>query len=214
MLLGDARRGIADVARRLRPDGLVAGTAGNLSIRSGELVAVTPSGVDYDAMEPEIIGVHRLDGTPVEAPLEPTSELPMHLAVYARVPDTQAVVHTHSPAATAATLLLDDELPSIHYYVALFGGSIRVAPYAQFGTSELADGVAAALEDRTGALLRHHGTLTVGPTLAKAYELAVHLEWLCDVWLRARAAGDPRVLSPDLVAQAGEGLKSYGQPGP
>lgn len=213
MLLAQARREIVAVAQRLRPDGLVAGTAGNLSIRSGDLVAVTPSGVDYDDLTPETIGVHRLDGTPVEAPLAPTSELPMHLAVYERTSGIDAIVHTHSPAAAAVTLVAD-ELPRIHYYVALFGGtSIRVAPYARFGTTELAENVAAALRDRYGALLEHHGALTGAATLEEAYTLALHLEWLCDVYLRARAAGQPKVLSEDQVAEALTGLAGYGQPG-
>lgn len=212
MRLADERAEIVAAARRLRPDGLAAGTAGNLSIRRGDLVAVTPSGVDYDDLTPEVIGVHAVDGTPVEAALAPTSELPMHLAVYQRVPGIEAIVHTHSPAAVAVTLL-EDELPSIHYYVALFGGSIRVAPYARFGTDALADNVAGALADRKGALLAHHGALTGETTLEEAYTLALHLEWLCDVYLRARAAGTPRVLSEADVASALSGLETYGQPG-
>jgi L-fuculose-phosphate aldolase len=212
MLLADARRQIVAVAQRLRPDGLVAGTAGNLSIRSGDLVAATPSGVDYDDLTPETIGVHQLDGSPVDAPLAPTSELPMHLAVYERTDGIDAIVHTHSPAAAAVTLLVD-ELPRIHYYVALFGGtSIRVAPYARFGTTELAENVAAALRDRTGALLEHHGALTGAATLEEAYTLALHLEWLCDVYLRARAAGEPKVLSEEQLAETLTGLEGYGQP--
>ena len=213
MLLADARRVIVSVTQRLRPDGLVAGTAGNLSIRSGDLVAVTPSGVDYDDLTPETIGVHRLDGTPVEASLAPTSELPLHLAVYKRTEGIDAIVHTHSPAAVAVTLVAD-ELPRIHYYVALFGGtSIRVAPYARFGTTELAENVVIALRDRQGALLEHHGALTGAATLEEAYILALHLEWLCDVYLRARAAGEPKVLSEEQVAEALTGLGGYGQPG-
>jgi L-fuculose-phosphate aldolase len=211
MLLEDERREIVAAAQRLRQDGLVAGTAGNLSIRRGDLVAVTPSGVEYEDLTPETIGVHQLDGTPVEASLAPTSELPMHLAVYERT-GLEAIVHTHSPAATAVTLLVD-ELPPIHYYVALFGGtSIRVAPYARFGTPELADGVAAALHERKGALLKHHGALTAAATLEEAYTLALHLEWMCDVYLRAAAAGEPSVLPVEELEKALSGLTSYGQP--
>jgi L-fuculose-phosphate aldolase len=212
MLLADDREAIVASARRLRPDGLAAGTAGNLSVRRGDLVAVTPSGVDYDDLTPEAIGVHALDGTPVEAALAPTSELPMHLAVYGRSRGIEAIVHTHSPAAVAVTLLVD-ELPSIHYYVALFGGPIRVAPYAQFGTDALADAVAGALAERKGALLAHHGALTGAATLEEAYTLALHLEWLCDVYLRARAVGTTRLLSQAQIGGALVGLESYGQPG-
>jgi L-fuculose-phosphate aldolase len=158
------------------------------------------------------MGVHQLDGSPVDAPLAPTSELPMHLAVYERSKGIDAIVHTHSPAAAAVTLLVD-ELPRIHYYVALFGGtSIRVAPYARFGTPELAENVAAALRDRNGALLEHHGALTGATTLEEAYTLALHLEWLCDVYLRARAVGEPKVLSEEQLAETLTGLVGYGQP--
>jgi L-fuculose-phosphate aldolase len=213
MVLGDVREEIVRYARRLRPDGFVTGTAGNLSIRRGELIAVTPSGVDYDDLTPRTIGVHALDGRAVDAPLAPTTELPLHLAVYERSPDIDAIVHTHSPAATAVTLLAD-ELPSIHYYVSLFGGPIRVAPYARFGIAELAERCAAALEDRKGALLEHHGALTGAGTLGEAYTLALHLEWLCDVFLRARAVAAPKVLTDEQIGEAGIALKGYGQPGP
>ena len=211
MVLEDARQEIVKFAHRLRADGLVAGTAGNLSIRHGDLVAVTPSGVDYDEMSPPAIGVHALDGSAVDAPLAPTTELPMHLAVYERSDHIDAIVHTHSPAATAVTLLVD-ELPSIHYYVSLFGGPIRVAPYARFGTAALADSCAAALRDRKGALLEHHGALTGAATLDEAYTLALHLEWLCDVYLRARAVGEPKRLTEEQIAAALVGLEGYGQP--
>ena len=120
--------------------GLVVGTAGNVSVREGDLVAVTPSGVRYAGLTPELVGVHRLDGTAVEAPLAPTSELPLHLAIYAARPEVGAVVHTHSPAATALSTLVD-EVPAVHYYVAMFGGPVLVAPYATYGTDELARNV-------------------------------------------------------------------------
>ena len=147
MLLGEIRREIVRVSRELSSAGLVVGTAGNVSVRRGDLVAVTPSGLEYGDMTAELVGVHRLDGTPVEAPLVPTSELPLHLGVYADT-DATAIVHTHSLAATAVSTLAD-ELPAIHYYVAMFGGPVRVSPYATYGTDELARNVVAALRDRT-----------------------------------------------------------------
>ena len=145
MLLGEIRQEIVRVCRELSAAGLVVGTAGNVSVRSGDLLAVTPSGLDYSAMSADLVGVHRLDGLPVEAPLEPTSELPLHLAVYANT-DAAAVVHTHSVAATAVSTLAD-ELPAIHYYVAMFGGPVRVSRYARYGTDQLARNVVAALVD-------------------------------------------------------------------
>jgi L-fuculose-phosphate aldolase len=213
MLLADAREAIVTTCQELSRAGLVVGTAGNVSVREGDLVAVTPSGVRYAGLTPEMVGVHRLDGAPVEAPLAPTSELPLHLAAYAARPDTGAVVHTHSPAATALSALVD-EVPAVHYYVAMFGGPVPVAPYATYGTDELARGAARALRDRTACLLGNHGAVVVGPDLVTAHEKSVYLEWLCDVYLRASSAGVPRLLPPAEIAAVTVKLAGYGQPGP
>jgi L-fuculose-phosphate aldolase len=210
MLLPHAREAIVTTCRELSRAGLVVGTAGNVSVRDGDLVAVTPSGVRYAGLAPELVGVHRLDGTPVEAPLAPTSELPLHLAIYAARPEVGAVVHTHSPAATALSTLVD-EVPAVHYYVAMFGGPVAVAPYATYGTAELAGNVVRALDGRTACLMGGHGAVGVGPDLATAHDKSLYLEWLCDVYLRASAAGAPRLLSPAQVADAGGRLSGYGQ---
>ena len=209
MLLTETRQGIVRACRELSAAGLVVGTAGNVSAREGDLVAVTPSGVDYADMSAEQVGVHRLDGTPVDAPLKPTSELPLHLAVYAAT-DARAVVHTHSPAATAVSTLTE-ELPPIHYYVAMFGGTVRVAPYATYGTDELARNVAGALDCRTACLLGSHGAVTIGADLKTAHERAVYLEWLCDVYLRATSAGTPRLLPSGEIEAVARKMASYGQ---
>jgi L-fuculose-phosphate aldolase len=184
-----------------------------VSVREGDLVAVTPSGVRYAWLTPELVGVHRLDGEAVEAPLAPTSELPLHLAIYTARPEVGAVVHTHSPAATALSALVD-EVPAVHYYAAMFGGGVRVAPYATYGTEELAGNAVRALRDRTGCLLGNHGAVTVGPDLATAHDKGVYLEWLCDVYLRAAAAGTPRLLSDTEIAAVAARLAGYGQSPP
>ena len=210
MLLPDAREAIVTACRDLSRAGLVVGTAGNVSVREGDLIAVTPSGVRYAELTPERVGVHRLDGTAVEAPLTPTSELPLHLAIYTARPEVGAVVHTHSPAATALSTLVD-EVPTVHYYVAMFGGPVRVTPYATYGTDELARNAVHALYDRTACLLGSHGAVTVGPDLATAHDKSVYLEWLCDVYLRASSVGTPRLLPPAEIAAVAEKLTGYGQ---
>jgi L-fuculose-phosphate aldolase len=213
MLLPAARSAIVSCCRELSRAGLVVGTAGNVSVRSGDLVAVTPSGLRYAELTPELVGVHRLDGAAVEAPLAPTSELPLHLAIYAARPEVGAVVHTHSPAATALSTLVDS-IPSVHYYLAMFGGPVLVAPYATYGTDQLARNVVDALHLRTGCLMGNHGAVTVGPDLATAHDRSVYLEWLCDVYLRASSAGSPRLLpSAELDAVALK-MTGYGQQPP
>ncbi|GLZ51488.1 class II aldolase/adducin family protein [Actinomycetospora sp. NBRC 106378] len=204
-----ARTAVADHARRLVADRLVAGTAGNVSVRVGDLVAVTASGVAYDTMTAEDVVVVDLAGTPVVGTLRPTSELPLHLLCYARH-GASAVVHTHSAAAVALSLLRDD-VPLVHYQTAIFGGAVAVAEYAPYGSEELAANTSAALTDRSAAVLRHHGTVVLGSSLRAAYDGAVHLEWLCDVWLRAAAVGTPRLLSTEQVAEAVERFRGYGQ---
>lgn len=206
-----ARESIAELGRRLVADRLVVGTAGNISARVGEHVAVTPSGVAYDRLTAADVGVHALTGERVEGVLAPTSELPLHLAVYAARPDAGAIVHTHSLAATALSCLVD-EVPAVHYYVSLFGGPPRVSPYAEYGTSALADAAVAALADRTACLLGNHGGLTIGATLEQAYERALYLEWLCEVALRVLSSGAPaRVLSQAELDAVTARLASYGQ---
>jgi L-fuculose-phosphate aldolase len=211
MLLADERAEVVAVCRRLVAERLVVGTAGNVSVRAGDLVAVTPSGVDYGTLTADQVGVHRLDGTPVQAPLAPTSEAPMHLACYASHP-AGAVVHTHSVAATALSCLVD-EVPPVHYYLGMFGGRVRVARYASYGTPQLAENVLAALGDGTGVLLANHGAVTLGDTLAAAYERAVYLEYVCDVALRVLGTGrSPKLLDDaELTAVTGR-LARYGQP--
>jgi len=206
----DIRASVGDACRALRRDGLVVGTAGNVSLRHGDLIAVSPSGLDYDALTPELTGVHRLDGTAVDAPLAPTSELALHLAVYAGSA-AGAVVHTHAPASTALSCVVD-EVPASHYYTALFGGPVRVAPYATYGTSELAAGVAAALDGRSAALLGNHGAVVTAATLPRALELARYLEYVCEVHLRALGSGLPiRTLDARQLGEAARKLVTYGQ---
>ncbi|GAB3580139.1 class II aldolase/adducin family protein [Amycolatopsis endophytica] len=214
-MLADERAAVCEYARRLSSDGLVVGTSGNISARSGELIAVTPTGVDYGVLTPEDIPVVSLDGSLVEGQLRPTSEMPMHLAVYTKATDPDgapvtAVVHTHSVHATAVSTLVD-EVPAVHYMLATIGPSARVAGYATYGTEELASSMLAALEGRRGCLLGNHGTITYGEGLAAAYSRAEQLEWLCHVWLLARSAGTPRVLPPWEIAHVVEKLRGYGQ---
>ena len=192
---GELRRDVAEAARELAAAGLLVGTAGNVSARLGDLVAVTATGAHLDSCTPGQVTLVDLDGAVVEGDLAPTSELALHLGIYADRPSTQvgAIVHTHAPFATAVACVLD-ELPVLHYQQLLLGGAIRVAPYATFGTPELAATTVAALEGRQGALMANHGSVAVGTALEAAVEHALLLEWLAQLHHRASTLGTPRVL--------------------
>jgi len=214
MRLAPERQLIADHGRRMTGDRLVVGTSGNLSIRSGDLLAVTPAGHAYDTLTPELVCVRHLDGSTVEGDLAPTSELPFHQLIYAHT-DAAAVVHTHSTAATVVSTVVE-ELPTIHYILAVMGGPIRVAPYATFGSQELADNVVAAIEGRSGVLLANHGAITYGPTIEVAYDRALYLEWVAEVWLRAHSLPgfSPRILGDAEMTEVYAKIQgSYGTTG-
>ena len=189
------RSQVAAAARRIAAEGLVKGTAGNLSARRDDRVAVTPTGARLETLEPEQVTVVDMDGQVVEGELEPTSELGLHLGVYKRY-QAGGVVHTHAPLATALSCVLD-ELPAIHYQMLLLGGSVRVAPYATFGTAELADAVLDALEGRTAALMANHGAIAYAADVDNAVELSLLLEWACEVYWRAATLGKPSVLGEE-----------------
>jgi L-fuculose-phosphate aldolase len=192
MQLVRERERIAAAARRLAADGQVTGTAGNLSERAGELVAVTPTGAALEELEPEQIVVVDLEGEPVDGDLLPTSELGLHLGIYRRY-DAGAVVHTHAPYGTALSCVLD-ELPLVHYQMLALGGPVRVARYETFGTPELAEATLEALEGRSAALMASHGAIAYGPDLDVAMAQSTLLEWACTLYWRAAAVGTPRAL--------------------
>jgi L-fuculose-phosphate aldolase len=190
-----ARHRVAAAARTLAADGLVIGTAGNVSERVGELVAVTPTGAVLERVSAEQIAVVDLEGDQVDGQLEPTSELDLHLGVYRRY-GAGAVVHTHATMATALSCVLD-ELPLVHYQMLLLGGPVRVAPYATFGSAELAEATLDALDGRSAALMANHGAITHGPDLDAAVEQSRLLEWACTVYWHAATLTAPRTLDAD-----------------
>ncbi|MCC5036483.1 class II aldolase/adducin family protein [Streptomyces sp. WAC 00631] len=192
------RQALVDASRHLHDTGLVTGTSGNLSVRVGDQVLVTPSGVSYQTLEPGDIARVTLDGEVLDAgATSPSSETPLHLGIY-RTTDAQAIVHTHAPWATAVGLVRD-ELPSVHYSILLLGGPIRVAPYATFGSQELADNVRLAMLDRRAALMRNHGAVASGATLAEAVHNAESVEWLARLYLRAAQLGEPATLTSEQL---------------
>jgi L-fuculose-phosphate aldolase len=186
---------VAAAARRLAAEGLVIGTAGNVSARAGELVAVTPTGAALAELTADQVTVVGLDGDHVDGELEATSELALHLGIY-NCFDAGAVVHTHAPMAAALSCVLD-ELPIVHYQMLAFGGPVRVAPYATFGTPELAKVTLEALQERNVALMANHGAIAFGQDLDQAVEQSLLLEWACGVYWHATAIGSPRTLDEE-----------------
>lgn len=204
------RTAVVEVCRRLLDEKLVVGTAGNVSVRVGDVVLISPSGVDYRAIRPEHVVAVDLEGNSLEAGLKPSSELPLHLAVY-HSSNHEAIVHTHAVASSALSAVVD-EVPTTHYYSAIFGGPVRVAPYATFGSPELAENVRIALIDRTAALMSNHGAVSVGPTLDKALDQLPYLEYICEIELRAMATGrDIKRVTSSQIDEVIQLLAGYGQ---
>lgn len=194
-MLKAEREHVALAARRLAEGGLVTGTAGNVSARAGKMVAVTPTGAVLERLTAAEVAVVDLEGNHLDGDVAATSELGLHLGAYRRF-GAGAVVHTHAPMGTALSCVLD-EVPVVHYLMLGLGGPVRVAPYATFGTPELAEATLDALEGRSAALMSNHGTITLGPDPDAATEATRLLEWACTIYWRAAMVGTPRVLDAE-----------------
>jgi L-fuculose-phosphate aldolase len=209
-LLQELRAAVASAALSLLETGLVRGTSGNVSARDGELVAVTPTGVDFRRLDGGSVPVVDLEGRVVDGRLVSSSELPLHLAVYRARPDVSAVVHTHSVFATTFAVL-GEELPAVHYLLAHAGRRVRLAPYATYGTGELAEACVAALAGDGAVLLANHGVVAVGPGLDRALLVADAVEQVAELCWRARCLGTPVVLPDREMDRVARAFARYGQ---
>jgi L-fuculose-phosphate aldolase len=165
---------------------------------AGGRVAISPSALAYDRVHAADVVLVEPDGRVVDGRRAPSSELGMHLAVYGRRPDVGAVVHTHSPWATSLAVL-GREIPAVHYVIASIGRRVRVAPYATFGSGELAGQAAATLGGDNAVLLANHGVLAVGADLDAAFDNAVRVEFLAEVYWKACQLGEPVVLPDEEI---------------
>lgn len=206
-----AREDLVGVARALQERGLNHGTSGNCSARCAGAPGrflVTPSAVPVDRLVAAGMVLMALTGEPLGAG-RPSSEWRFHRDIYRARPEVGAIVHVHSPAATALACLRRD-LPAFHYMVALAGGdSVRCAAYALYGTQALSDAALLALAGRSACLLANHGMIATGATPAAALSMAVEVEALCEQYLRALAVGEPVLLSAAEMAEAIEQFKDY-----
>ena len=193
LLLADEREAVASASRHLAEKGLVIGTAGNISARHGDLVAVTPTGADLGTLTAEMITVIDLEGEVVDGEFAPTSEVPLHTGIYAAT-NALAITHAHAMASTALSCT-HDELPPLHYSCLGLGGAPRTAAYATFGSQELADNVINALQGRNAAMMQNHGSVAYGSKMSEAVERLELLEWLAELYWRSASLGTPRVLT-------------------
>ncbi len=207
-----ARRAIIDACRKMNALGINQGTSGNISVRFGDAMLITPTALPYDKMKPADLCRMPLEGDygSFEGALMPSSEWRFHLDIMRARPDVGAVVHCHSTYATALAIC-HHEIPAVHYMIAAAGGpTIRVAEYATYGTKELSDNALRALEGRTCCLLGNHGQIATGPTLDRALWLAAELEVLAKQYTLTRLIGGARILPDDEIARVVEKFKGYG----
>jgi len=208
------RRAIVEVYAELARRGMNFSSAGNVSVRFGDGMLITPTGCTEETLKTAHIVSAGFDGAHAGKYL-PSSEWAMHAEVYARVPATGAVIHTHADNCVALAALRKP-IPAFHYMIHGFGGDdVPCVGYHAFGTPELARAAATALEKRTGCLLANHGMLTQGPTLRAAFEAAIRLETLARQYRLALSAGDPVLLNETEMARVAERYIEYGrQPRP
>ncbi len=212
MLLGKERSRIVHFGMRLLEAGLTTGTGGNLSVfdRREGLIAISPSGIEYGEMKEAHVPIVDCDGAVVEGQCKPSSELGFHLALYRQRPDIDAVVHTHSVYATTMACL-NWEIPAVHYLVAFSGHKVPLAPYATFGTPELAAGVADAIGEHNAVLLANHGLVSVGRDLAAAFAVAEEIELVARIYYQAKCIGEPVILPKEEMSKVIDRFADYGK---
>ena len=214
MKLRQERELLTEYGMRMSRVGLSVGTSGNLSVYVPEegLMAITPSGLDYEATTPADIVVMDLEAHVVEGERKPSSEWALHTKFYQRHPAARAVVHTHSMYCTTLACL-GKPLEAVHYAIGAAGAAhIPVAPYRLFGTPELAEAAVEACGNGKAVLLANHGLVAWEGSLPKAFSLARDLEFTAELQWRAMAVGTPNILTDGQMAEALERFKTYGQP--
>jgi L-fuculose-phosphate aldolase len=205
----EKRQSIIDACLRMNTLGINQGTSGNISLRHGEGMLITPTSTPYEAMKPEQIVYMHLDGNHDPAQ-RPSSEWRFHRDILKARPEVQAIVHAHPPYSTMLAIM-GMEIPPVHYMVAVAGGdTIRCAPYATFGTQELSEHAVRALEGRMACLLAHHGMIAVGPSLPKAMWLAVEVETLARQYHGCLQIGTPPLLSKEEIEKVRVRMAGYG----
>ncbi len=207
----EARQQLVDAMRTLDARGLNRGTSGNLSVRFASGMFVTPSGVTSDRLTPESMVFVDSDGSVAEGAARPSSEWRMHMGLYQRRADADAIVHCHARYSTILACA-HREIPPLHYMVAVSGGaSVPVAPYATFGSEELAEAVTRTLEGRFACLMANHGLIALGPRLPVAMAIAEEIEEQAAVYCGTLAIGGPKLLPNAEMERITRAFRQYGQ---
>ena len=212
MILKKEREQVIEYSLKLLSEGLTNGTAGNVSIfnREKELVAISPTGVNYSELTPEMISIVDLEGKLIEG-LKPSSELEMHMILYRNREDVNAVIHTH-PVYTTVLACLRQDLPAIDYMIAVTGATkVRCAEYASYGTKELAENAYKAMGSSLAVILANHGLTTAGKDIANAFNITVQVEYISNLYIKARNIGEPIILPDNEMNSMLERFKTYGQ---
>jgi L-fuculose-phosphate aldolase len=208
----EIRRSIVDHCRQMNATGLNQGTSGNISVRHGDSMLITPSSIPYDEMTPDMIASLSLDNKDGawEGPKKPSVEWRFHLDIMRARPEVNSVVHTHSTFATILAMARKP-IPACHYMIAAFGGNdVRVCNYARYGTQELSANVLRALEGRSACLMANHGMLATGSSLEKAMWAAVELETIAKQYYHALLIGGPVILTDEEIAGVAKSFGTYG----
>ena len=212
MILEKEREQVIKYSLKLLSEGLTNGTAGNVSIFNREegLVAISPTGVNYSELTPEMISIVDLEGKLIEG-LKPSSELEMHMILYRNREDVNAVIHTH-PVYTTVLACLRQDLPAIDYMIAVTGATkVRCAEYASYGTKELAENAYKAMGSSLAVILANHGLTTAGKDIANAFNITVQVEYISNLYIKARNIGEPIILPDNEMNSMLERFKTYGQ---
>ncbi len=214
MLLEKERNSIVEYGRKMLEARLTTGTGGNLSIFNREkgLMAISASGLNYLDATPADVVVMDLDGNLHDSRTKPSSEAGFHTVLYCQRPDINAVVHTHSVYATTVACL-NMELPAVHYLVGFAGKKVPLAPYATFGSPQLAKNVADTIENYNAVLLANHGLITVGARIQNAFDAAEELELIARIYIQALSVGKPVIVPDDEMEKVIQKFSTYGQAG-
>lgn len=210
MLLQNERELIVKYGKKLLTSNLTTGSGGNISIynRELDLIAITPSGMDYFETTVEDILVIDIEGNVVEGTNKASSETGMHLHFYRHRDDANSIVHTHSKFATAVSCM-GWELKPVHYMVGLAGYDVKCAKYAIYGSMDLARNALEAIEDRNAVLLSNHGLLALGSNVQAAFSVAEHLEFVSEIYCITKAMGEPKLISEEEMTDVMKKFNTY-----